>query len=168
MISCAFLMPRVFKYRKFWRWVLKVSLKVSSFETMPDFLVGVGIVEVLDTAGTAAAKTVTAPYLKVDSDFEKVVPPQRTPIIMVSGKRSKTRPAKTALVADDVVDCGAAVINFGFGRYCQVDRRVAKTAISSSTEFTGAVTDNRPVPTQHLAAMSPIGRRFRDSADSCF
>jgi hypothetical protein len=31
-------MPRVFKYRKFWRWVLKVSLKVSSFETMPDFL----------------------------------------------------------------------------------------------------------------------------------
>jgi hypothetical protein len=38
VISCALLMPRVFKYRKFWRWVLKVSLKVSSFETMPDFL----------------------------------------------------------------------------------------------------------------------------------
>jgi hypothetical protein len=37
-LSCALLMPRVFKYRKFWRWVLKVSLKVSSFETMPDFL----------------------------------------------------------------------------------------------------------------------------------
>ena len=64
MISCAFLMPQVFKYRKFWRWVLKVSLKVSSSETMPNFLVGVGIVEVLDTPGTAAAKAVEfGPYL---------------------------------------------------------------------------------------------------------
>jgi hypothetical protein len=36
----------------------------------------------------------------------------------------------------------------------------AKTAISSSTEFIGAVADSRPVPTQHLAAMSPVGRRF--------
>ena len=39
--------------------------------------------------------------------------------------------------------------------FCQVDRRVGKTAISSSTEFIGAVADSRPVPTQHLAAMSP-------------
>jgi hypothetical protein len=44
----------------------------------------------------------------------------------------------------------------------------AKTTISSSTEFIGAVADSRPVPTRHLTAMSPIGRRFRDCADSFF
>lgn len=35
--------------------------------------------------------------VKGDSDFEKSVPPQRTPIIIVSYKRSKTRFAKKQL-----------------------------------------------------------------------
>ena len=41
----------------------------------------------------------------------------------------------------------------------------AKTAISSSTEFIGAVADNRSVPTHEFPAfggnVSTIGRRFR-------
>jgi hypothetical protein len=112
--------------------------------------------------------------VKGNFDFEKSAAPQPTPIIMVSYKSRKLDWRKTnctaydALVADDVLDCGATVFNFGFGRYCQVDRASAKAVISSSTEFIGAVADSRPVPTQHLAAMSPIGRRFRDSADSFF
>jgi hypothetical protein len=86
--------------------------------------------------------------------------------------RKSNRTAYDALVADDVVDCGVAVFDFGFGRYCQVDRRVGKTAISNSTEFIGAVADNGSVPTHEFRAfggnVSTIGPRFRDSADWCF
>jgi hypothetical protein len=54
-----------------------------------------------------------------------------------------------------VVD-GTAVFNFEFGRYCQVGGRVGKTAISSRSEFIGAVADNGPARIHHLAEGRPL------------
>jgi hypothetical protein len=51
-----------------------------------------------------------------------------------------------------VVDCGVAVFDFAFGRYCQVDWRVGKTAISNSAEFIGVVADNRSISTHQFPA----------------